>query len=100
MVACNTVVSILFVDMGDVIKMWIISPIYVSYDPAIGWRFVCANRDWPVEPDTFDRLVQKGFCRFCISSRCKSEVDQLTVCIDGPPKVAPFTSDTDVGFVL
>ena len=57
MVTLNPVVSILFVDMGDVIKMWIISAIYVPYDLAICWRLVCTNRNWPVEPDTFDRLV-------------------------------------------
>lgn len=44
MIAFNTVVSILFVNMGDVIKVRIIPMIYIPYDFAIAGCFVSANR--------------------------------------------------------
>jgi len=40
MVAFNSVVSILFVDMSDVFKMRIMLVIYVSYDLSIDWCFI------------------------------------------------------------
>gem|GEM_PF-4224606 len=43
MVAFDSVVSVLSVDMRDVVKMRIISVIYVSYDLAISRCFVCAD---------------------------------------------------------
>ena len=43
MVAFDPVVSILFVDMRDVVKVRIISVIYLSYDLTISGRFVRAD---------------------------------------------------------
>ena len=57
MVAFDTVVSVLFVDMGDVVKVWIISVIYISYGLVVGRRFVSADRHWSMEPNAFDSLV-------------------------------------------
>jgi len=41
--------------------------------------------------------LQRG--RFRIPPRSQSEIDHLTICINGAPKVAPFASGADVGFI-
>ncbi len=43
MVAFNPIVSILLVDMRNVVKVRVISVIYLSYDLTISRRFVCAD---------------------------------------------------------
>ena len=60
MITFNSVVSIFFVDMHDVIKMRIISVIYVANDRLVSRRFISANRNGPMEADTFNSISQKN----------------------------------------
>ena len=57
MAAFDTIVSVLFVDMGDVVKVWIVVMIDIFDDLPIGRCLIGANGDRAVKTDTFDRLV-------------------------------------------
>lgn len=74
MVAFDSVISVFFVDMRDVIKVRIIPIVYVPNDFSISRRFVRADRNWPMKAGALDRLVQKGFGCLCITSRGQSKI--------------------------
>lgn len=85
MIAFNEIVSPLFVDMSDAVKMWILSVVDLTDDAPVGVGLVSTDRDRSVQANAFDRSIQKGLRCFCISPCCEPEVDHLSLCIDGSP---------------
>ena len=99
MIALDQIVAPLPVDMSDAIEMRIITLIDFANDTPIGWRLIGHNGHRLVQPNAFDRLFEKGSGGFCIPPGREPEIDQLAVCINSTPKVAPFSADADVGLI-
>ena len=73
--------------------------IYFANDTSIRLRLIGYNCHGPVQPHTLNRLVQIGLRGFRIAPCGQAKVDYLTVRINSPPQVAPFTADANVGLV-
>ena len=52
-----------------------------------------------MQPNTFNGLIQKGFCRLGIASGCQAKVHQLAVRINRALQVTPFATNPNIGFV-
>lgn len=46
-----------------------------------------------------DRFVEDGFGRLCIAPGGETKIDQLAIRIDRSPEIAPFTANSDLGFI-
>lgn len=99
MIAFDPIVAPFSVDVPDAVKMRVVAVVDLADDAGVGLRLVGTDRNRPMQTDTLDRLVEKGFGRLCISARSQAEVDHLAVGIDGTPEVAPLSADADVGFI-
>lgn len=52
-----------------------------------------------MQPNTLNRIVQKGFCRLGIAPDCQSKVHKLAVRIKRALQVAPYATNPKIGFV-
>lgn len=99
MIAFDPVISPFSVDMRDTVEMRIVAPVLVTDRLAVRRRLIGADRDRSMQPNPLDRLAQEGFGRLGIAAGGQPEIDQMTVPVDRPPKVAPLTTDHEVGLI-
>ena len=99
MIAFDPIVAPFSVDVPDAVKMRVIAVVDLADDAGVGLRLVGTDRNRPMQTDTLNHLVEKGFGRLRISARGEAKIDHLAVGIDGTPEVAPLSADTDIGFI-
>ncbi|KQI66885.1 hypothetical protein AN189_18440 [Loktanella sp. 3ANDIMAR09] len=74
MVAFHAVVQILAIDMGDIVKVWIVAMVDFADHLPVGGCFISADRNGTVQPYALNCFVQKGFCSLRIASCCETEI--------------------------